>query len=415
MKKLLLFVLFTNIIFAKTLTEKECIDKTIKNHPDIKSYMLQIEKSKKSLKSAKSGNLPQINLQANYNLTQTYPVTAGNIFKTVDDDGWSAGVALKQKLWDFSKTKYMIEAYKKDEDISKLSLKEVKALLSYKVRSLYELMVVQKEAIKVRKQDLKTKKELYKQAQALYKQGLKTKADTSRFLTAIYVSKNSLENAKSLYEKAKNSLSLYMGESIDDDSSLEQDVLKKELKSQDNIENIIKNNYKLKIDTLNIEKNSLLHKSSKASKYGSLDLVASYNKIGSLSDDYDSKLLGITLNIPLYNGGRLSAEEQKAKIALEITKQKKISEILSLKDEIQGLIEDIKKYDTTIKAKKEELISSNQTKMVIEGRYKSGLATYTEVLDGETSVLNAKLGILEAYYSKSMAINRLRYLEGKIK
>ncbi len=417
MKKIfILFVItFTTMVFAKTLTLKECIDKTIKNHPDVKSFMLQIQKSKKSYSSANADNLPQINLSANYNITQTYPVTVGNIFKTVDHNGWDIGVSLKQKLFDFSKTKYKIEAFKKDEDISKLSLKDLKAILAFKVRSLYELMVVQQEAIQVRKKDLEAKEELYKESKALLKQGLKTKADESRFLSAVFAAKNALETAQSIYNKAKNSLSLYMGEKIDNNITLQQNSIKQKLDiSKYNTNSIIKSNYNLKIDTINIEKNKLLHKSAKAAKYGQIDAVASYNRIGALSEDYNSKVVGIMLNIPLYSGGRLSAESQKAEIALQITKQKKLSKILELKDEVDGLLEDIKRYDATIKAKKEEVVSANETKKVIEGRYKVGLATYTEVLDSISTLLDAKLGVLEAYYSKSIAIDRLIYLKGKI-
>ncbi len=419
MKKLyvLCCIIFTSgTIFAQTLNLKECIDKTLKNHPDIKTFMLKIEQSKKSYNSAYSDNFPQINLQGGYNITQTYPVTANNTFKTIDDNGWSLGVNLRQKLWDFSKTKYKVEAFKKDEDISKLSLKEAKALLAFKVKSLYESMVVQKEAIEVRKKDIETKKALYEQAKALVKQGLKTKADESRFFASLYNAKSSMQTAKSLYKKAKDSLSLYMGEDIDDDIILQRDSIKKELSpSLRDMDSIIKNNYQIKIDVKNIEKNRLLHQSSKAAKYGHIDAIASYSRIGALRDDYNSKLLGATLNIPLYSGGRLDAEAQKAKIAYLIAKEKKSSEILRLKDEIEGLLTDIERYDATIRAKKEELFSVNETKKVVGGRYKVGLATYTEVLDAVSSFLNAKLALLEAYYLKSVAIDRLQYLKGKIK
>ncbi len=403
-------------LFAQTLGLKECIDKTLKNHPDVKTFMLKIEQSKKSYKSANADNLPQVNLQGGYNITQTYPITVNNTFKTIDDNGWSIGVNLKQKLWDFSKTKYKTEAFKKDEDISKLSLKQTEALLVFKVKSLYESMVVQKEAIGVREKDIEAKKALHEQAKALVRQGLKTKADESRFLSALYNAKSSLQTAKSLYKKAKDSLSLYIGETIPDDITLQRESIKKKLNpSLQSVNSIVKENYQLKIDAVNIEKNRLLHKSSNAAKYGSIDAIASYNRIGTLQDDYDSKLLGITLNIPLYSGGRLKAESQKAKIAYLIAKEKKSSEILNLKDEIEGLITDIKRYNATIKAKKEEIISANETKKVIEGRYRVGLATYTEVLDAVSTVLNAKLSLLEAYYSKSVAIDRLEYLKGKIK
>jgi hypothetical protein len=36
----------------------------------------------------------------------------------VDDTGWNAGVALRQKVWDFSKTSSKVNATKLDKDIS---------------------------------------------------------------------------------------------------------------------------------------------------------------------------------------------------------------------------------------------------------------------------------------------------------
>ena len=416
MKKIIFtiaIILINGILYANTLTIKESIKKTLLNHPDIKSFMLKIKQSQKSYQSANADNLPQINLQAGYNITQTYPVTSNNHFKTINDNGWSMGISLKQKIWDFKKTKYMVEAFKFDEDISKLSLKEAKNLLAYKVKSLYELMVVQKEAIKVREKDLESKQALYLQAKAMVKHGLKTKADESRFLSAFYQAKNNLTIAKTSFTKAKDSLSLYMGEKIPNDVKLQTNIIKQDFKYNQNIEKeILKSNYQIKIQEQNIQKNNLLHKSSQASKYGSVNLIASYNRLGTLNN-YDSKLIGLTLSIPLYSGGRLNAQEQKARLAFELAKEQKNSKILELKDEIESLLNDIKEYKKTIKAKKAQLFSANETKKVIEGRYKVGLATYVEVLDSISVILNAKLGVLEAYYAKSMAIARLKYLKGE--
>ena len=413
-KLLLMHLLFACGLYADTLTLQESINKTLTNHPDIKSFVLKIKQSQKNYNASFADYLPQINLQAEYNPLQTYALPVNGTFHTIDDDSWSAGVNLKQKIWDFSKTSSKVEASKVDEDISKLSFKEAKVLMAYKVKSLYELMVVQKEAIKVRQKDLQSKKAFYDQAKALVKQGLKTKADASRFLSSVYIAQDNLAIAKASYEKAKTSLSLYMGDKIKDNIKLESNVIKKKYNFDKNIQKeIIKSNYQVKIDALNIDKNRLLHKSAKASHYGSLDLVASYTHLDTLNS-YDSKFIGISLNIPLYSGGRMSAEAQKAKIGTQIAQEKKASKILALKEELTSLVIDIKRYNKTIEAKKAQLNAANSTKKVLEARYKEGLATYIEALDAASLVLNAKLGVLEAYYSKSIAINRIEYLKGKI-
>ena len=416
MKKNILLISFilTSILSAQNLSMQECIDKSIQNHPDIKSFELKIKQSKKSYDSAFSDYLPQINLQAEYNPLQTFALPVNGSFATKDEDSWSAGVFLKQKIWDFKKTSSKVKASKFDEDISKLSLKEAQALLVYKVKSLYLQMVLQEEAVKVRQKDLEAKVAYYEQSIALVKQGLKTKADSSRFLASVYEAKDNLAIANALYEKAKVSLSLYMGEEIEDGVELQSSLIKQDYYFNFDIQReVLDNNYQLKIDAKSINKNILLHKSAKASHYGSIEGFASYNHIDSLND-YDSKLVGVSLNVPIYTGGRTSADEQKAQISTQISKQAQASKKLVLKEELSGLIIDIKRYDNTIAAKKAQIDAANESKDVLEARYKEGLSTYIEVLDTISVVLNAELGLLQTYYSKSMSINQIQYLEGKI-
>ena len=413
-KILLIILLLNNVIYANNLSMQECIDKSIQNYPDIKSFELKVTQSKQSYDSAFSEYLPQVNLQAEYNPIQTFVLPVNGTFSTNDNDSWSAGVYLKQKIWDFQKTSSKVDASRFDEDISKLSLKDAQALLVNKVKSLYLKMILQQEAIKVRKKDLEAKVAYYDQSLALVEQGLKTKADSSRFLASVYDAKDNLAIAYAIYEKAKVSLGLYMGENIDNDVELENSIIKKDYNFKNNLEeNILTNNYQLQIDSKNIDKNRLLHKSAKASHYGSVDGYASYNHVDSLSE-YDSKLVGISLTVPLYTGGRTSADEQKAQISTQISKQAQASKKLALKDELTGLVIDIKSYDETILAKKAQIDAANESKNVLEARYKEGLSTYIEVLDSISVVLNAELGLLQTYYSKSISINQIQYLEGKI-
>ncbi|QOP43426.1 TolC family protein [Sulfurimonas sediminis] len=417
MKKLAYINLFFLVLSLQgnTLTLQKSIDKTLQNHPDVKAFVLKVKQSHTGYKSVRAEYLPQVNLSAEYNPTQTYVFPVNGQFNTINDAGWNLGVNVKQKIWDFSKTSLQIDASRLDEDISKLSLQDLQALLVAKVKSLYELMVVQKEAIRVREADLHVKEEYYAQAKALFDQGLKTQADTSRFLSAVYIAKDNLSIAKSLYEKAKNSLSLYMGEKIAQSVDLEADVLQKELQSAQNMtQKVLSSNTELKIYDETIQKNALLHKSARASHYGSFDAIASYNRVGSLNL-YDAHLVGVVLNIPLYAGGKLTAQTQNAEIGLQIAKEQKASKILALKEEISSLLLDIHRYDETIAAKKAQLDSAKKTKRVLDGRYKEGLSTYIEVLDASSLVLEAELGLLEAYYSKTLSIDRINYLQGKIK
>ncbi len=413
MKQIAITVLVLNtLLFSQTLTLNESIEKTLLHHPNIKTVHLQVEQSKSSYDAAFADYLPQVTLQANYNALQTFVFPANGTFNTVEDSGWNAGAFAQQKIWDFTKTSAKVDAIKLDEGISSLTLEDAKALLVYKVKLLYELMVVQKEAIGVREQDMQVKEAYYKQSIALVKQGLKTDIDASRFESAFYYAKESVADSKASYQKAKNSLSLYMGEAIADGVELESSSLESSLHVDTLVEqNILEKNYQLKISSQTIEKNKLLYKSTHASHYGSVDAVASYNHINTLNI-YDSKLVGVTLTVPLYSGGRISAQSQQAEIATQIANAQKASKKLLIQEETKNLLADIKRFHLSIAAKKAQLQSSNKTKKLLDGRYQEGLATYIEVLDATALALDAKLGLLSAKYQLSSAIHRLEYLQG---
>ena len=402
-------------LYAQTLTLKTAIDKTLAHHPDVKTFMLRIQQAEQGYNAAYADYLPQLDLSATYNPTQTYVMPQNGTFHTIDDDGWNAGVTLHQKVWDFARTASLVSASRLDEEISRLSLEEVKALLAYKVRSLYELLIVQREAIRVRRKDLEAKQAFYEQSKALVRQGLKTHADASRFLSAVYAAEDNLAIAKASFEKAKTSLSLYMGVPLRSDVSLPKRLPGKHmyLDKKQIEEEVITHNYRVKMDSLGVEKNKRLHHSARSAHFGSVDLVAAHNRFSTLNS-YNTDYVGISYNVPLYHGGRLSAQEQQAKIGYQIAQEQKASEVLALKEELRGLLIDIERYSRTIKAKKAQLTSAQKNLKLLSARYREGLATYIEVLDGTSQVLAAELGVLEAYYARSLALGRIEYLKGNI-
>lgn len=414
-KSLLLLSLFFSCAYTQTLSLEQSIEKTLLNNPDIQSFILKTELSQKNYDVTFADNLPQINLQGEYDFSQTYTSSANGTFYTKEKDGWYSGASLKQKIWDFQKTSSKLDSLKIDEDIASLSLEDMKALMAYKIKSLYKLIVVQKEAIEVHKKDLESKKAYYEQAQALVAQGFKTKADSSRFLSAVYFSEENLAIAQASFDKTKKSLSLYIGEKIKDDTTFESDIIKKNYSFEAAFveDEILSNNSQLKINALNIDKNKLLYKSAKASHYGSIDVVASYNHFDTLNE-YNTSTIGVTVVVPLYSGGRIEAETQKARINIQIAKQEQSSKILAIKENLSNLLIDIARYDKTIASKQAQLRWANDTNDVLKGRYKEGLSTYIEVLDAESLILTAQLDLLEAYYTKSISIDQVDYLKGKI-
>lgn len=406
-----IFIVITNSLNAETLSLDECIHKALNTHPDIQKSSLDVQSAQSATDVAKADYLPQVTLNAEYDPIRTYALLSNGVFNTKESDGWAIGGVVNQKIWDFSKTTANIEAQKVEQEISNLTLVDAKALLAYKVKLQYEMMLVQKIAIEVREKDLNSKTELYKQAQAFVKNGMRITAEASRFLSSVYVAQENLAVAKAGYEKARKVLSLYINEPISENVTL-QNTLEFTSKVFVDEQTLLQNAPSLLATKKSIKKSELAYKATKATHYGSLDAVASYTKQNTLNE-YDSTLVGITYKVPLYSGGKTSALVQQSHLTQQSAIATFNSKELALKEEFAVLMIDIDRYEKSIQAKESQLQASEQTQTVLEARYKEGLATYIEILDASALTLNAKLGLIQAIYEKSSALHKIEYLQGK--
>lgn len=418
MKKIALFTLLILLatlssLAAQTLSREDCVHLALRSHPDIKRFILQVNHSKTGVEVAQAGYLPQLSLSGEYDPTRTYTFPANGAFNTKDSDGWQVGATLKQKIWDFSRTTNLIKAQEAQLDIANLSLQDARALLAYKVKLQYDLALVQQQAMAVRKKDYQVKETLYKQAKALVKQGLKTTADETRFLSATSMAKDNQSIAKANFTKANTVLALYIGKPIPPNVEYTDTVLPPEpyLTTE---ETILHDSPLLQSLQKNIKKSDLLYKASKASRFGSIDAIASFANQDTLNN-YDTTLVGVMFNIPLYSGGRLSALEEQALIDRQSAQNEYAAKVLALKEEVATLVIDLRRYSQTIKAKTAQIKAARQTEEVMNGRYREGLATYIEALDATSLLLDAKLGLLQATYDRGRTIYRLEYLQGMCK
>ncbi|PNV84416.1 MAG: TolC family protein [Sulfurimonas sp.] len=416
MKKFLFlcFYLFLSVLSARELTLDTCIDKALKNHPDIKKLSLNVAKSKTFVDIAKADYLPQINLNAEYNPINTFVMPQNSQFNTIEDDSYKASAQLNQKIYDFDKTTSTIKAYEKEQNRANMSLEDAKALLVYNVKNYYNLALLQTKALKARQKDIETKEELHKQALALVKEGLKTEADASSILSALFIAQDALAITQADLNKALSTLSLYMGEKIETKTTLKEGTPLKKQNENLLTRDILAKNFLLKGSKEEIQRDALLYEATKAANYGSIDAVASYAHQETLNE-YDTSLVGVTLNIPIYSGGRISAQSQQAKISKEIAKESYNAQKLLLEEEASNLLIDLERYRHTLKAKESLIASAIATKKVVEARYKEGLSTYIEVLDAASVHLYAELGLLETKFAINNTINRLEYLQGELR
>ena len=412
MKNIFLILSVTGALYAQILGVQECIQKALKTHPDIQAYALKVEQEDKNVIQEKALKRPHIALYGEYDPQRTYVMPLNGAFHTLNDSGWSIGASLSQNLYDFSKTSHKIKSAKIRHKIAQLTLEEAKALIRYKIRLTYATLVLQQEAIKVRKQDIEAKQALYAQAKALVREGLKTKADASRFMAALYRSKEALSLAKANFEKAKIRLEHFIGEKIPSNMHFDNNILMEKREYPIQPLEIFDKNYQIKI-AQSREKSALeLYRAKRAERFGSIDLVAEANHFDTLSR-YDTTTLGIRYKVSLYSGGAIKTQIEQSKIAALVAAKEKDAKKLAIDEEVASIKVDLEQIQQQIAARKAQIQWAQETRNLIEARYEQGLATYMEVLDAQAVWLDAKLGLLESYFNRAQSIYRLEYLYGK--
>ena len=396
---------------AEVLTLQNCVEKAIKTHPDVRIFLLKAQKAHKGLEIAKRAWYPKVSAYAEYDPQRTYVMPQNGTFHTIDENGWTAGVGVTQKIFDFAKTSHAVESAQKSYEIGKLSLKEAKALMRYRVRVAYAGILVQQAALKARRKDLEAKKALYNQAKALVRQGLKTRADESRFLASVKQAEEALAAARAGYEKAKIALEQYIGEPLPKSATFQTDILQNPGHAS-TLKEILRNNLDLKIAQTDEAAALARMKEKHAEHFGSVEAFADANHFDTLSR-YDTTTLGVRYSVPLYSGGIVSIQEQQERIGHMLATEASASKTRIVTQQVRDLLADLKAVQKRIEARKAQIEAAKQTQKLIEARYEAGVATYMEVLDAQALWLDARLGLIGAYFDRAQAFYRLEYLNGK--
>lgn len=418
MQLMKIFFLVGVSVSVYALTLEEAIERTLKTHPNGQIASLQYESAVEATKSADSALYPRIDANANYFPTKTFVMPTNGVFSTKQGNAFHADVSTSYSLWDFGRSRDKINASLSSQEGADSTKKLTQSELIQQVWLQYYGVAYAHSLIDTADASVKFYEGEYSQARNMRLNGLKIEADELRFKASLMESQNRAATARSEYDKGRLALGLLIGsdelisvkkEDLDQrseaittqNSSLE--VLRQELR---------RNNPRLKVLRSSIDSAKALSNLSNNEKYGNVALSGSYGYDNSLSS-YDSYQAGITGTIPLYDGGKLSAEAQKSRIAHAISQKEFESAERELWQELYGAYRDLMDADTSIQAKEGVIEATAKSLHLSEGRYKQGLATYVDVLEAQSTLENAHAGSAEAKYQKIRAFAQIQKLLNK--
>lgn len=306
-------------------------------------------------------------------------------------------------------------------NLSKVQLKSTVAKTVLDVKKAFYGVLVAKELLKIMETSLKNAEENLSNVNALHKQGLTSDYDALQVEVRVENLRPQVVELENMLQAAKNGLKILLD--IDQseliDVSGEFDYEPVDLSDDNEYEaRAINNN--LDIQSLRIKKDvdDEFIAIERSEYWPSIAAFGSLAYSGS-SDEFDfqtykTALVGLSLNINLFKGGRVSNRVEQALISSSQTEE----QIRQFKDFVGSQVADkllaLKKVQLQIEAMKRNVDLAQRAYDIATIRYKEGTGTQLEIKNADVELQSAKTTLIKSIHDHIVANAELDKLLGKV-
>jgi len=402
--------------------------KALLNHALENSYakldaQLENQKAKYKTKEAISSGLPQVSafgqFDDNLKLATVYlpgelaqmpgmdiPVQFGKKYNA------TAAVEFSQLIYS-QQFIYSIKAAKSTEELYQLKEVKTEEDIIYNVSAAYyNLSTIQKQ-LEVLNANIHRLEELQKTTSSLYKADMALKTDVNRIKVNLVNLETEKEKLLNAIDQLKNYLTYLAGFESKEDIQIDTYQLSEEYRLPDWNQNPNISN-RIEMQLLN-QQNELFSIQEKTIKAGYLPTLAAYgryawqgqnnefNYFNGTQEWNDYSLVGLKLNIPIFDGLNKHSKIKQAKIQQEQTSLK-IQETKNLIDiELENASKTFASNYKSYKAQQENKDLAKEVYSQTNLKYKEGLAPLTDLLNAETVVREAENNFYQAFLNCKIA------------
>ena len=413
MKLKLTFILLFLSGQAKALdyTLDECISMALAKNPDLLKERAVLQEYEAGYSISKAGLLPQLDFALNYQRYDQELPSKKALFGVSQDDYYSE-IIFKQNIFAGGKftsqidsSRILVESQKK-----RISLIEKELILN--ITKAYYEQVRASYFLEIQKTLLEKLSAQRIIAELLYKGGKTSIVDVLRIQTNESAQSDIVANAENqAYIKELN-----LGQTIGVESPIkaksslpqinENVVFEKEIPAD-----ILNSHPEILFSSLSKEKNFVEIKTAKSLRYPSLYFKASYfMEDKTFFPGNSNSYGGLFLSLPIYNGGSISAQIEKARSkylqSLEVERKTRLNLYSRYSAAVATALD--KKDRIFTAAKTLEL--AKETLTASELNYSSGKISVIDLLDAQKLWSNASLSYANAALDYLISIAELKYI-----
>lgn len=408
--------LYTFIMIGCTTTSalagslEEIYRKALENDPQLRLAQATFRAESEQLPQARAGLLPSINAQANVSYTDAEKVSYNNHGYTVS---LTQPVFSAAKWFTYQQGKVLDEQAQihLDQAQQSLIMRTVEAYLNVlKAKSSLETAQAQERAIKRR----------LDQVNAQFDVGLIAITDVHEAQASYDNARVAMIEAEGALDNSFEALARLTGEDIIDVDVLSEDYPIQELnpaEPQPWLKKALTDNLSLRLTQTNIDVARKGARIARAARYPTLDLNATYdrdNGTATSSDWRDTKVVGLTLAVPLYQGGSLGSRSRQATARMEAAMEAHDDANRALKQSIHSVLRNLKTGVQSVSARKQSIVSSQAALDATSEGFNVGTRNVVDVLTAEQALYAAKRDYASARFSYVLSLFTLKQQVGSL-
>ena len=344
------------------LSLDEAIDFAIKNSYNTRVAKKDILAAKEKVWETTTIGLPQINGKVDYQNFIKQPITVADIngdgnneeFVFGTKQNMNASVTLTQLLFDGS---YLVglQASKTFLKISEQAEEKTELLTREAIINAYGNVLITENSILIYQNNIKILNKNLSDAIKIYENGFNEEEDVEQLKITLGNLNNQLNNVLRMKEIAYKMLNLALGNPIDTklilsdtldslaENNIDFEIFNKEFNVNNHIDyKIAENDIETKRLMVKLEQSKALPSLNAFLNYGAQANSDTFSFFNSNQRWFDSSLLGVSLNIPIFSSFKRNSKTAQAKIELETanlrleeTKQKLSLQVEKAKNDYQ--------------------------------------------------------------------------------
>jgi outer membrane protein TolC len=421
---------------AAPLTVEAAIDYAMKNNRDLKASAFDEQFARERVKEVRSQGLPQVNLTGRLQDNIIIPTSllpaeivggaAGTFIPVRFGTQYNAtgGIEASQLLYSQS---YLVglKAAKTSEEFYQLNSRKVKEDVAYNVSASYYNAQISARQLEILQGNLERLRQLAAISQVQYQNGILKKSDADRIRVNITNLETQIANLQTGYIQQLNLLKFLIGMPVTAEISIVSKIDENEnvAVNFNRDENIFARRTDFQILNKQRELYELERKNVNSgyapslSAFGNFNYQAFRQEFNFLRTDqpwFRTSVIGLNLNIPVFDGLRKRAQAQQSNIRMKQVENQteKLQESITL--DVVNSNAKLANARTALVAQSENRGLAEQVYNQTQLQYKEGVASLSDLLNSETELRNAQNNYINALVQLKLAALELRKADGSL-